>query len=68
MPHPRTARQAPDPEDEGSPEEFAALQAELKSRMDHHRAALARKRAARPAGRERPVLHGGAGPAAAARL
>ena len=47
MPHPRTARPAPDPEDQGSPEEFAALQAELKSRMDHHRAALARKRAAR---------------------
>ncbi|MBL0946556.1 hypothetical protein [Brevundimonas sp.] len=47
MPHPRTARPAPDPEDDCSPEEFAALQAELKSRMDHHRAALARKRAAR---------------------
>lgn len=37
MPHPRTARPAPDPEDDCSPEEEAALRAELQSRLDHLR-------------------------------
>jgi|GEM_PF-1055887 len=37
MPHPRPARPAPDPEDECSPEEEAALRAELQSRLDHLR-------------------------------
>jgi hypothetical protein len=37
MPHPRTARPAPDPEDDCSPEEEAALRAELQRRLDHLR-------------------------------
>ena len=37
MPHPRTARPAPDPDDDVSPEELAALRAELQSRLDHLR-------------------------------
>jgi hypothetical protein len=37
MPNPRAARPAPDPEDDCSPEELAALRAELQSRLDHLR-------------------------------
>ena len=42
MPHPRTARPAPDPEDDCSPEELAELRAELQSRLDHLRWAFGR--------------------------
>ncbi|WP_226636040.1 hypothetical protein [Brevundimonas poindexterae] len=50
MPHPRPARPAPDPEDDGSPEELEALRAELRDRMAHHQAAVARLLAHRAAG------------------